>query len=68
MSERTYSVIFSRVRLDQSDELLATDRELLGVLTQILGDQLHDVVVVDDGGGEEYELAALRCTLPLSIE
>ena len=28
----------------------------LRVLTRVLGDQLHDVVVVDDGGGEEDEL------------
>ena len=44
------------VGLDQADELLAADRELLRVLTRVLGDQLHDVVVVDDGGGEEDEL------------
>ena len=30
--------------------------ELLRVLARVLGDQLHDVVVVDDGGGEEDEL------------
>ena len=30
--------------------------ELLRVLPRVLGDQLHDVVVVDDGGGEEDEL------------
>jgi len=35
------------VRLDQADELLAADRELLRVLSGVLGDQLHDVVVVD---------------------
>ena len=40
----------------QSDELFAADRQLLRVLTRVLGDQLHDVVVVDDGGSEEDEL------------
>ena len=44
------------VGLDQADELLAADRELLRVLTRVFGDQLHDVVVVDIGGGEENEL------------
>ena len=44
------------VGLDQPDELLAADRELLRVLPRILGDQLHDVVVVDECGGEEDEL------------
>ena len=44
------------VGLDQPDELLAADRQLLRVLSRVLGDQLHDVVVVDDGGGEENEL------------
>ena len=62
LSERTYSVISSRSSRNlasdwtQADELLAADRELFRVLTRVLGDQLHDVVVVDDGGGEEDEL------------
>ena len=30
--------------------------QLLRVLTRVFGDQPHDVVVVDDGGGEEDEL------------
>src|SRR5256885_711530 len=44
------------VGLDQADELLAADRKLLRVLTRVLGDQLHNVVVVDDGGGKKDEL------------
>ena len=36
--------------------MLTADLDLLGVLSRVLGDQLHDVVVVDDGGGKEDEL------------
>ena len=43
------------VGLDQPDELFTADLNLLRVLSGVLGDQLHDVVVVDDGGGEEDE-------------
>ena len=38
------------------NELLAADRQPLRVLTRVPGDQPHDVVVVDDCGGEEDEL------------
>ena len=44
------------VGLDQPDELFAADLELLRVRIRIPGDQLHDVVIVDQGGGEENEL------------
>ena len=44
------------VGLNQSDELLAADLELLRILSGLLRDQLHDVVVVDHGRGEEDEL------------
>ena len=41
---------------DQSDKLVAADLELFRVLPRVFRHQLHDVVVVDDGGGEEHEL------------
>ena len=44
------------VRLDQPDELLAAHLLLLGILPGEAGDQAHDVVVVDQGRGEEDEL------------
>ena len=62
MSERTYSVIVLAlveelgVGLDQADELLAAHLLLLGSCPEKLGDQAHDVVVVDEGRGEEDEL------------
>ena len=44
------------VGLDEPDQLLAADLALRRVFPRILGDQLHDVVVVDNRGGEEDEL------------
>jgi len=44
------------VGLDQPDELLAADLDLRGGLPGIPGDQLHYVVVVDHGRGEQDEL------------
>ena len=44
------------VGLDQADELLAAHLLLARRLLREAGDQAHDVVVIDDGGGEEDEL------------
>ena len=36
--------------------MFAADLDLLGVLSRVSGEQLHDVVVVDEGGSEKDEL------------
>ena len=41
---------------DQADQLLAAHRRLAGRLGLEVGDELHDVVVVDHRRGEEDEL------------
>lgn len=40
---------------DESDELIAGHFGFLGVLLGVAGDELHDVVVINGGGGEEDE-------------
>ena len=44
------------VGLDQADELLAAHLLLAGRGLGVAGDQRHDVVVIDDGGGKQHEL------------
>ena len=46
------------IRLDEADELFAAHRELAAAraLLREAGHQTQDVVIVDDGGGEEHEL------------
>ena len=44
------------VGLDEADELLAAHLLLARVCCGVAGDEAHDVVVVNDGGGKEDEL------------
>ena len=41
---------------DEADELLACPLRLARSLSRVAGNEAHDVVVIDDGGGKEDEL------------
>ena len=47
------------IGLDEGDKLLAAHLLLAGCLIREAGDEAHDVVVINDGGGEEHELEVL---------
>ena len=44
------------IGLDQADELFATHLLLARRLAGVAGDEGHDVVVIDEGAGEQDEL------------
>ncbi len=44
------------VGLNEADELFAAQFLLARRLAGVAGDEGHDVVVIDEGGGEQYEL------------
>jgi len=44
------------IGLDEADQLLAVHGGLAGLLRRHPGDEAHDVVVVDEAGGEQHEL------------
>ena len=52
------------IGLDEADELLAAHLLLARPLLGEAGDKPHDVVVIDDGGGEEHELEIHLINVP----